>query len=108
MQKDTHDHEENVPLMREETSDGKFTTAGYYKVRCCLPSRLSQSRSLGFLVWCGRTRLSLARASRSYKPRAAMVTGQYALGFVSHSVLLYKSIRFICERNVLLTSGLPY
>ena len=27
--------------------------------------RLSQSRSLGFLVWCGRTRLSLARASRS-------------------------------------------
>ena len=30
-------------------------------------SRLSQSRSLGFLVWCGRTRheLSLARASRS-------------------------------------------
>ena len=28
-------------------------------------ARLSQSRSLGFLVWCGRTRLSFARASRS-------------------------------------------
>ena len=28
-------------------------------------ARLSQSRSLGFLVWCGRTRLSLARTSRS-------------------------------------------
>ena len=29
--------------------------------------RLAQSRSLGFLVWCGRTRheLSLARATRS-------------------------------------------
>ena len=32
MQKDAHEHEDNVPLMREETSDGKVTTAGHYKV----------------------------------------------------------------------------
>ena len=40
-------------------------------VSCNIAFRLSQSRSLGFLVWCGRTRLvralrSLARAPRSY------------------------------------------
>ena len=40
-------------------------------VSCNIAFRLSQSRSLGFLVWCGRTRLdrasrSFARAPRSY------------------------------------------
>ena len=45
-------------------------------------SRLSQSRSLGFLVWCGRpgtnVELSLARASRSYG-RASRSLSRYAL-----------------------------
>lgn len=50
MQKDTHDHEENVPLMREESSDGKVTTAGYYKVRCCLPSSHSSTMCLNLRV----------------------------------------------------------
>ena len=50
MQKDTHDHEENVPLMREESSDGKVTTAGYYKVRCCLPSLHSSTMCLNLRV----------------------------------------------------------
>ena len=50
MQKDTHDHDENVPLMREESSDGKVTTAGYYKVRCCLPSSHSSTMCLNLRV----------------------------------------------------------
>ena len=50
MQKDTHDHEENVPLMREESSDGKVTTAGYYKVRCCLPSSHGSTMCLNLRV----------------------------------------------------------
>ena len=50
MQKDTHDHDENVPLMREENSDGKVTTAGYYKVRCCLPSSHSSTMCLNLRV----------------------------------------------------------
>ena len=47
---------------------------------CIQPHRLSQSRSLGFLVWCGRTRhqLSLARAPRSYD-RASCSQSRYAL-----------------------------
>lgn len=50
MQKDTHDHGENVPLMREETSDGKVTTAGYYKVRCRLPSSHGSTMCLNLRV----------------------------------------------------------
>ena len=50
MQKDTHDHDENVPLMREESSDGKVTTAGYYKVRCCWPSSHSSTMCLNLRV----------------------------------------------------------
>ena len=33
----------------------------------CILIRLSQSRSHGFLVWCGRTRLSLARSRYALK-----------------------------------------
>ena len=55
--------------------------------KCTSMYRLSQSRSLGFLVWCGRTRheLSLARASRSLAraprsyDRASRSQSRYAL-----------------------------
>ena len=48
-----------------------------------LCGRLSQSRSLGFLVWCGRTQLSLARASRS-KARLVSKSTYVAVIFCIH------------------------
>ena len=70
-------------IVRGDDISNDVTTLGaYYYVlfNVCVHSRLSQSRSLGFLVWCGRTRheLSLARAPRSYD-RASRSQSRYAL-----------------------------
>ena len=54
----------------ERGSDGHFHTN-----HCSWSTRLSQSRSLGFLVWCGRTRsLALRAHSRATRSKARLVS----------------------------------
>ena len=63
-----------------------------------IAGRLSQSRSLGFLVWCGRTRherLSLARAPRSYD-RASRSLSRSKARLVSKSRL---RVRLRCVKT---------
>ena len=77
--------------------------------------RLSQSRSLGFLVWCGR--LSLARASRSYD-RASRSQSRYALKsstceqvYPVDSAIQHLNKSFkegICQQNELTTVALSF
>ena len=69
----------------------------------CTLRRLSQSRSLGFLVWCGRTRheLSLARASRSqsrYALKSSTCEQVYTLRFCFPTKMLHLKASFFPQK----------
>ena len=69
----------NLTTNAPKILDIKLTSEQIFSKNCLWVSlRLSQSRSLGFLVWCGRTRhdrtIALRAASRATRSKARLVS----------------------------------